>query len=190
MKTRVTLAACAFLAFAAVAPAQEQRPALKPASSTAAKQTTPPLALEIFYNSTLAPAYLMIEGTDVKPHWIWITRFSTLPGWQLPQGPQRINAVRVTSQWNGETAEVRVTLLRGVNFYDEEEEVTSYQAGLGEPTVISKLESYGINRFKITLISPKIAVPPPPGLENRTLSVEFAKIESEGLPLPAYRATF
>ena len=106
------------------------------------------------------------------------------------QGPQRINAVRVTSQWNGETAEVRVTLLRGVNFYDEEEEVTSYQTGLGEPTVISKLESYGIHRFKITLISPKTAVPPPPSLENRTLSVEFAKIESEGLPLPAYRATF
>src|SRR5687767_2276118 len=98
MRTRVILAAVAVLAFTRIASAQEQRPALKPTSSTAAKQTTPPLALEIFYNSTLAPAYLMIEGADVKPHWIWITRFSTLPGWQLPQGPQRINAVRVTSQ--------------------------------------------------------------------------------------------
>jgi hypothetical protein len=47
-----------------------------------------------------------------------------MPGWQLPQGAQQINAVRVTSKWNGETAVVRVTLLRGVKFYDEEEEVS------------------------------------------------------------------
>ena len=190
MRTRVIQATCAIFTFALIVSAQEQPPALKATPSTTANKSTPPLALEIFYNPTLPPAYLRIEGVDVKPHWIWVTRFLTLPGWQLPAGEQRINAVRITSQWNGETAEVQVTLLRGVNFYDKEEVVTSYQTGLDEPRVISKLESHGIQPFKITLVSPKGVAPPPPSLENRTMSVEVLKIETEGLPLPAYRVTF
>ena len=181
--------ACAVVVFASTLFAQDP-PALKPTPDQPGKQNALPLALEIHYIPTLPPAYLKIEGAEVKPHWIWFGRFSTLPGWQLPQGAERINAVRVTAQWNGETAEVRVTLLRGLKFYDEEKEVSSYKTGLNEPKVINELASYGIDPFKITLISPKPAAPPPPGLENRTSSIEIVKVEGESLPLPAYRVTF
>lgn len=190
MRTTVIQAVGALLILVAVVSAQEQPPELKKTPSVSGPANTQPLALEIHYIPTLPPAYLKIEGAEVKPQWIWFSRFSTMPGWQLPQGAQRINAVRVTSKWNSETAEVRVTLLRGLKFYDEEEEVSSYKTGLNDPRVITELASYGIEPFKITLISPKPATPPPPGLENRTSSIEIVKVEGESLPLPAYRVTF
>lgn len=190
MTKHAVLAAIAIFTLAKIVCGQEQVPALKPAPSASGNKDAPPLALEIYYDATLPPAYLKVEGPEVKPHWIWMARFPTIPGWQLPQGAERINAVRVSAQWNGETAEVKVALLRGVNFYDVEETVSSYQTGLDEPVVITKLESYGIQPFKITLISPREAAPPPPTLENRTMSVEVLNIQSEGRPLAAYRATF
>jgi len=184
VRTTVIQAVGALLILVAVVSAQEQPPELKKTPSVSGPANTQPLALEIQYIPTLPPAYLKIEGAEVKPQWIWFSRLSTMPGWQLPQGAQRINAVRVTSKWNSETAEVRVTLLRGLKFYDEEEEVSSYKTGLNDPRVITELASYGIEPFKITLISPKPAAPPPPGLENRTSSIEIVKVESESLPLP------
>ena len=189
MTSRCLMIACAVVVFGSSIFAQDP-PTLKPTPSLPSKQIAPPpLALEILYNSTLPPAYLMIEGADVKPHWIWFTRFSTVPGALLPAGPERINAVRVTSHWNGETADVRVTLLRGPRM-DQEELVTTYRSGVDQLTTINKLEAYGIEPFKIKLVSPKADPPPPPNLENRTASIQIIKIQPEGSPLPAYRATF
>ena len=188
MTTRCFMIACAVVVLTSTVFAQDP-PALKPTPSQPGKQIAPPLALEIHYNSTLPPAYLMIEGVDVKPHWIWVTRFSTVPGALLPEEPTRINAVRVTSQWNGETADVRVTLLRGPH-KEQEELVTAYRSAIDQLTTINKLESYGIEPFKIKLVSSKADPPPPPNLENRTASIQITEIQREGIPLPAYRATF
>lgn len=189
MRTRVSLPACAILIFASLVCAQEQTPSLKNAPAKSSVESAPPLALEIHYNSSLNPAFLMVQGADVNPHWIWFTRFSKLPGFDALSGPTRINAVRVTSYWNGETAEVKVTLLRGIHMADEEEIVTTYKTRLDEPATITKLESYGIEPFKITLVMPKTAAPPPPNLDNRTTSVQIVKVDTEGVPLPAYRPT-
>jgi hypothetical protein len=188
MATRFFLTACAVVVLASSVFAQDS-PTLKPTPSQPGEQTGPPLALEIQYNSTLPPAYLRIEGADVKPHWIWFTRFSTVPGALLPQGPQQIKAVRVMSHWNGETADVRVTLLRGPRM-DQEELVTTYRSGVDQLATVNKLEGYGIEPFKIKLILSKADPPPPPNLENRTASIQITQIQPEGIPLPAYRATF
>ena len=188
MATRFLLTACAVVVLSSTVFAQDP-PSLKPTPTQPDKQITPPLALEIHYNSTLPPTYLMIEGADVKPHWMWSMRFSTVPGAVLPEGPQLIKAVRVTSQWNGETADVRVTLLRSPQM-DQEELVTSYRSGVEQWTTINKLEDYGIEPFKIKLVSPKADPPPQPNLENRTASIQVTQIQPEGIPLPAYRATF
>ena len=188
MTTRCFMIACAVVVLASTLFAQDP-PALKPTPSQPGKQIAPPLALEIHYNSTLPPAYLMIEGVDVKPHWIWFTRFSTVPGALLPEGAQRITGVRVMSHWNGETADVRVSLLRGPH-KEKEELVTAYRSGIDQLATINKLESFGIEPFKIKLVSSKADPPPPPNLENRTASIQVTQIQSEGIPLPAYRATF
>jgi hypothetical protein len=188
MATRSFMIACAVVLLASSVFAQDA-PALKPTPSQPGKQVAPPLALEILYNSVLPPAYLMIEGADVKPHWIWITRYLTVPGALLPEGAQRITGVRVMSHWNGETADVRVTLLRGPH-KEEEELVTAYRSAVDQLTTINKLESYGIEPFKIKLVSSKADPPPPPNFENRTASIQITQIEREGIPLPAYRTTF
>jgi hypothetical protein len=132
----------------------------------------------------------MVEGAEIKPHWIWVTKFTRLDGWQLPPGSLPIRAVRITSQWNGETADVRVTLLRGLRGFDQEELVDRYSAGLDETRLVKKLEAYGIEPFKITLRMPKAAAPPPPGIQNHTQSIEILGIDAESSPLPAYRVKF
>lgn len=190
MKTRVILSACAILALASIAPAQDQPPSLRPSPSKTTSEPSTPVVLEIFYNSSLGPAYLKIEGPERKPHWIWFTKFSRLPGWQLPETQPPIRAVRVSSQWNGETADVRVTLLRGVRGFDQEELVDSYSVGLDETRLVRKLEAHGIEPFKIALRIPKAVAPPPPGIENRTQSIQLLEIDIESFPLPAYRVRF
>jgi hypothetical protein len=177
MATRSFMIACAVVLLASSVFAQDA-PALKPTPSQPGKQVAPPLALEILYNSVLPPAYLMIEGADVKPHWIWITRYLTVTGALLPEGAQRITGVRVMSHWNGETADVRVTLLRGPH-KEEEELVTAYRSAVDQLTTINKLESYGIEPFKIKLVSWKADPPPPPNFENRTASIQITQIELE-----------
>ena len=188
MATRCLFIAFAILLFSSTLFGQDP-PTLQPTPTQPGKQLAPPLALEIHYNSTLPPSYLMIEGADVDPHWMWFTRFATVPGVLLPQGAERINAVRVTSFWNGETADIRVTLLRGPRMA-QEELVTSYSSGLDQAKTINQLEKYGIEPFRIKLVSPKADPPPPPNLENRTASIQVTQIKPEGLPLPAYRASF
>jgi len=190
MRARVIILA-AFVVFAASSIAVSQNPPeLQPLSSNSSARTRTPLALEIFYNPTLPPAYLMIEGPEVDPHWIWFTRFSVRPGWQPQEGTIPIRAVRVKSQWNGETADVKVSLLRGLRGMDQEEVVTSYQTGVDESKTVSRLENYGIEPFRITLMTPKTTAPPLPNIENGTKSIEIVKIESEATPLPAYRVSF
>ena len=188
MATRCFLLTCVVLVFASTLFGQDP-PTLKPDPTQPAKQLTPPLALEIQYNSTLPPSYLSIEGADVEPHWMWFTRFVTLPGAPTPEASKKINAVRITSHWNGETADIRVTLLRGPQMAHEEL-VTSYHSAIDQAKTINQLEGYGIEPFKIKLVSPQAHPPPAPNLENRTASIQILQISPEGFPLPAYRATF
>ena len=188
MTTRCLLLACAVVVYASTLFGQDP-PTLKPNPTQTGKQLTPPLALEIQYNSTLPPSYLSIEGADVEPHWMWFTRFVTLPGAPAPEASKKISAVRITSHWNGETADIRVTLLRGPQMAHEEL-VTSYHSGIDQAKTINQLEGYGIEPFKIKLVSPQAHPPPAPNLENRTASIQILQISPEGAPLPAYRATF
>jgi len=188
MTTRCLLLACAVVVYASTLFGQDP-PTLKPNPTQTGKQLTPALALEIQYNSTLPPSYLSIEGADVEPHWMWFTRFVTLPGAPAPEASKKINAVRITSHWNGESADIRVTLLRGLQMAHEEL-VTSYHSGIDQAKTINQLEGYGIEPFKIKLVSPQAHPPPAPNLENRTASIQILQISPEGAPLPAYRATF
>jgi hypothetical protein len=77
-----------------------------------------------------------------------------------------------------------------VSDFDREELVDRYSAGLDEARLVQKLESYGIEPFKITLRIPVAIVPPSPGIENRTQSIQLVGLEIESFPLPAYRVKF
>lgn len=168
--------------------AQQENPTLQPSSNRKAVVVPSQLLLEVNYNRTIPPAYNTVNGPEVKPKWIWVTRFSRIPGIKAPGPP--IQAVKLESQFNGETADVRVTLLRGESGLDQEDLVGVYHIGVGEQSTIKELRAHGVEPFRIRLLNPVPPLPPPPAFENLTQTIDVASVRSENVPQPAYVITF
>ena len=168
--------------------AQQQRPTLQPSSNGKVAEAPTELLLEVKYNPAIPPAYSTVNGPEVKPKWIWVTRFIRIPGTKAGGPP--VQAVKLESQFNGETADVRVTLLRGEKEFDQEDLVGVYHLGLGEQRVIKDLRAHGVEPFRIKLLNPVPPLPPSPSFENLTQSIDVASVRSENVPKPAYFVTF
>ena len=154
---------------------------------TANAQNPARLSLEVKYNSTLPPAYISVRGPETKPRWIWVTRFARIPGVE-PADSMPIHAVRVESQFNGETAEVKVTLLRGRNEgFEREDKVGAYHVGLNEQISVTELRSFGIEPITLTLIDTVPPLPPAPTFENHTKSIDIVSVTPANESLPTYK---
>jgi hypothetical protein len=165
--------------------AQDQ-PSLKPLSVPSPPESRGPLTLEITYNPALPTTYLDIRGPTEKPTWIWVTKFVTIPGWQLPQGSLPIRAVRLEPLFNGETTDVTISLLRGQTTFEQEELVGKYHLGIGDHRIVTRLQSFGIEPFDIAITNAVREPPPLPVLDVRTSAIEVVGVESLNLPSPAY----
>lgn len=185
MKKCFAMAAIVVVASTCVVTAQQQTPTLKPSSSPKSATVKTRLLLEVAYNRALPPVYAVVNGADEIPKWIWLTRFARIPGREIPPPP--VQAVRLESVYNGETADVKVTLLRGPKGFDREDLVGVYQVGVGEQRIVSDLDQFGIEPFTLTLLNTLPPLPPPPSFENRTKSIEVASVQLENLPSPGYR---
>jgi hypothetical protein len=184
MKKLFLITAILVIALASVTRAQQQ-PSLKTTPSAKTAEHPTPLLLEIVSHPSFPPAYLSVSGPDEKPTWSWFARFIRLPG--APTEPA-IRAVKLESKFNGETADVRVSLLRGA--FDREDLVGVYQVGVGEQKTLNDLRAVGVEPFSIKLLNTLPPLPPPPAFENHTKSVEIVSVLSENTPKPAYRVTF
>ncbi len=185
MSKSLILALSVVMLLAFAVSAQETRPALKPNVSPAATETIPALLMEIKYNPTLPPNFLDVRGVNEKPTWMWMTRFMNIPGWEKPAGELPIWAVRVEPQFNGETVDVRVSVLKGRGT-EREDLVGKYQLGIGEPRTIQKLESFGIQPFELLVKRANLPLPPPPAIDLRVSSIEVLRVDREAAPMPAY----
>ena len=185
---RKLLLLIAITAFA-IAFAIAQEPSLKPSMSAPKAEAATVLSLEVEYNATLPPAYISVRGTETKPPWIWVTRFARTPGALPAPDALPIQAVRVESQFNGETADVRISLLRGREGFEKEDPVAVYHLGVDEKRTVTELKSFGVEPINLTLLNVVPPLPPAPAFENRTKSVEIISVESENVPLPAYKLT-
>lgn len=190
MKRILMLAAIAVVAPWSVIQAQQQEPKLKRSVSPRTPEVRKHLLLEIDYIPELSPAYSNVGAPDERPKWIWFGRFQRIPGREPEPGRLPILAVKLESQFNGETADVRLTLYRGVKGFEKEDLVGVYQVGLNEEKTLSELAEFGIEPFIIKLIEPLPPNPLPPGVNNLTTSIQVVKVESHNLPRPAYRITF
>jgi hypothetical protein len=169
--------------------AQQQKPALQPSTNRKASETPTDLLLEVNYNPAIPPAYSTVNGPEETPKWIWVTRFVRVP--DIKNVGPTIRAVKLESQFNGETADVRVTLLRGDKaFFDQEDLVGVYHLGVDEQRTIKDLRAHGVEPFRIKLLNTVPALPPPPTFENLTKTIDVASVRSENVPLPAYVVTF
>jgi hypothetical protein len=185
MKKLLVLTAIFVIASSFVVRAQQQEPSLKTSGAPRVSEPPPQLLLEISYNPAVPPSYSVVRE---KAGWIWVTRFIRIPGREMSPP---IGAVKFESKYNGETADVRVTLLRGTGGgFDREDLVGKYRVGLGEQITIDDLRSFGVEPANIKLVNTVPPGPPSPAFENKTQSIEIVSVETENLPKPAYKVTF
>lgn len=170
--------------------ANAQEPSLKPSLSTPKADAPALLSLEIDFKNSLPPSYISVRGAETKPRWIWAARFARTPGAQPDRDALPIQAIRVESQFNGETADVKVSLLRGRNAFEREDHVATYHIGLDEKTTVKELKSFGLEPIDLTLINTVPPLPPAPAFENHTMSVAVVNVESNNVPLPTYKLAF
>ena len=187
MKKLLLLTAIIVIASSSVVHAQKQEPPLKPSVSPKGADAPTKLMLEVSYNPAVPPAFIPVLGSEKKAAWTWVTQFVRIRGGEMSPPVQ---AVKVESQYNGQTADVRVTLLRGVDRFDREDLVGTYQVSVGERLAINDLRNVGVEPFNITLVNTLPPLPPPPAFENMTKSIEIVSVQSENLPRPAYKITF
>lgn len=179
MKKLLLLTAIFAIASSFAVRAQQQEPSPKKASEL------PKLLLEISYNPAVPSSYIAVqEKTSV----VWVTKFVRIPGREMSPP---IRAVKFESRYNGETANVRVTLLRGTSGgFDREDLVGTYRLGIGEQMTIDDLRNFGVEPSNIKLLNTIPPLPPPPAFENKTQSIEIVSIQTENLPTPAYKVIF
>ena len=164
-----------------------QEPTLKPSMSTPRAEGPPPLLLEVVANPARPPGYANVNGPNELGKWIMISNFVRVPG-STPVSPP-VQWVKVEPQFNGETAAVRVTLLRGVKGVEQEDFVGIYRLGIGEQKKLNELRAVGIEPFTITLLDTVPPLPPPPAFVNDTKAIEIVSVRSENSPNPAYILT-
>ncbi len=174
--------------FPSLVTAQQQKPALQPSGNRKVAEVPTKLLLEVHYNPAIPPAYSTVNGPEVTPKWIWVTKFIRIPGIEIA-GPLT-QAVKLESQFNGETADIRVTLLRGEKGFDQEDLVGVYHLGVGEQRTIKDLRAHGVEPFRIKLLNALPPLPPPPSFENLTQTIDVASVRAENVPKPAYVVTF
>ena len=186
MKTLFAIATLLVVASSSVVNAQQQ-PTLKPSMSTPRAEGPPPLLLEIVANPARPPAYSNVNGPTELGKWMMISNFVRVPG-STPVSPP-VRWVKIEPQFNGETAAVRVTLLRGVQGTEQEDFVGIYRLGIGEQKKLNELRAVGIEPFTITLLDTVPPLPPPPSFVNDTKAIEIVSVRSENSPSPAYILT-
>ena len=136
----------------------------------------------------LGPSFFAVNGPKEKLNSMYVTRFLRTAA-QPDAGRTPIRGVRLEPLFNGETAELRVSVLRGNEGYEEEELVHVYQLAVGEPTTLSHLRQFGIEPFLVRLLEADPPLPPEPDFKNFTKSIEIVSVRREHTPMPAYRIT-
>jgi len=188
MKKLFTTATLFVIAFSwSVVNAQQQEPSLKPSMSAPRAEGPPPLLLEIVANPERPPAYSNVNGPMELGKWMMISNFVRVPG-STPLSPP-VKWVKIEPQFNGETAAVRVTVLRGVQGTEQEDFIGIYRLGINEQKKLNELRAVGIEPFTITLLDTVPPLPPPPAFVNDTKAIEIVSVRSENSPSPAYILT-
>jgi hypothetical protein len=106
----------------------------------------------------------------------WLTVFERLPGWKEPEGALPIMAVRFARRMDGGRANIRVTIHRGVKFYDVEEFVSEYSASAGETYLVKELERFGIKPIEFSVVKTLEVEPGAVAARFQTRSLEAVRV--------------
>jgi hypothetical protein len=166
---------------------QAQQPQ-EPSVSSQPTDNKPRYLLETYITTQLGPSYFAVNGPKERPNTMYFPRFIRTDA-QPESGRPPIIRVKLVPLFNGETADVKVTVLRGNEGYEEEDPVHVYQLAVGEQKSLTHLRQHGIEPFLIRLLDATLPLPPEPDFKNFTKSIEIVKVRREHTPMPAYRIT-
>ena len=183
MKKLPMLVAIVVIASSSVIQAQQPQ---EPSVSSQATDTVTRYLLETYITPQLGPTYLHVSGPKVKSGSAVFPRFIRTAA-QPESGRSPIRGVKLEAHFNGVTADVRVSVLRGIDGYEEEELVHVYQVGVGEQKSLSHLRPLGIEPFLVRLLDANPPLPPAPSFQNFTKSIQIVSVRREHTPMPAYR---
>ncbi len=152
------------------------------------QQAPTELALEIGYYKNAPPAYQSVPRADSKPQGAWYARFSRIKDWQLPSGELPVKAVNIISRLDGEIVAIKVSVLRGIKFHDQETTVGTYELHENDSISIEALEQFGVKAFSVRVarITP---LAPSPLVRSLAKSLEIVAIQPLISTLPTYKLT-
>lgn len=189
MKKLLIMGAIVLIASSSVVRAQQQEPAsLQPPASSQSTDNKRKYVLEVYVTPQFGPSYLTVSGPNRTPGFGFYHRYIRT-GSEAESGRLPIRGVKVEPQLNGEAVDVRVTLLRGEESYEEEELVHVYQLRLGEENTLTHLRRFGIEPFRVKVVDTVPTLPPIPDFQNFTKSIDIDRVRRLKKPLPAYRMT-
>lgn len=134
----------------------------------------PKLALQIFVGGQSFGSYIPIDAPGTN----WFNPDPRIPSWKEPEGAPPIKAVRFAYRRDGEGVNVRVTIHRGVKFYDVEEFVAEYTARVGEVYVVDGLKNFGIQPYRFRVVRQEKLGARELGVGNLTYSIEVVSVEA------------
>ena len=140
--------------------------------------------LEVRFLKSVPPAYQSVRWRDSKTPGNWFGRFGREPGWQLPAGDPPIRAVRIAPHLDGEIVKVTVSVMRGEQFMDKEEEVAVYGLTENEKVTVEPLKNFGVEPFELRAFRVSPVLGNLPTTINKTTAVALVGIEPINSDLP------
>jgi len=121
------------------------------------------------------------------PNGSWYGRFGLTPAASTRAPADTVLAVDVKTRMLDGRVEIKVGVHVGARHFDRLDEVATYSASAGETVVASDLERFGVEPFRMKVLSVSDTLSAAPTIVNKTQSIEAVVSKFEPLPLP--RAT-
>lgn len=165
--SRLAIVACVVLACAA-AHAQEKPVVRAPER----------FVVQVEYFKGMPLSYVSV------PNGVWYGRFGLTPAASTRAPADTVLAVDVKTRMLEGRVEIKVGVHVGARYFDRLDEVATYQASAGETVMASDLERFGVEPFRMKVLSVNETLAAAPTIVNKTQSIEAVVSKFEMLPLP------
>jgi hypothetical protein len=157
-------------------------------SLTLAQKTEPTgLVVEVTFADGFFPKPAQIDVHKDKSQGTWFAKFPKTPKANSIEKSETVRAVNFVTKIEKDKVNVKVSVFKGEKFFDKEELVALYSLGVGDEILINKLEQFGVQPIKITLvkITPNTSILPT--VVNKTQSLQVVGLEPNYSTLPTFK---
>ncbi len=145
------------------------------------------LVLEVTFADGIFPHPAQIDVHKDKSHGAWFAKFPKTLEAKSIEKSETVRAINFVTNIEKDKVNVKVSVFKGEKFFDKEELVALYSLGVGDEVIINKLEQFGVQPIKITLVKIAPTVSILPTIVNKTESLQVVGLEPNYSTLPSYK---